>query len=181
MRDLFTNKIYTNSCHYVDLLDTDPDTIRLVDIAHALAQECRFNGQTDDFYSVAQHSVYVSLLVPPEYAREALLHDATEAYIKDLPLPLKDLLPSYRAIEGALDSVIRAKYGLPPEKSREVIHADKVMLAREALSLFGENVSHWPVVQEFFDDIYIHDHLEPHEARRFFLARCRELGWEQVW
>src|SRR5574343_449470 len=57
------------------------DVIDIEDIAHGLAYQCRFNGQTRAFYSVAQHSLMVMALVPPAERFAALLHDAAEAYL----------------------------------------------------------------------------------------------------
>src|SRR5689334_10911717 len=68
-------------------LDPQPEDIRIVDIAHALSLQCRFNGHTKFHYSVAQHSLIMSFNVPLQFALEALLHDAAEAYIGDLIRP----------------------------------------------------------------------------------------------
>ncbi len=78
--------IATSTGKHIDFVNITPDQICIEDIARGLSNECRFAGQLESFYSVAQHSVYVSQIVPPEYALEALLHDAAEAYIKDIPL-----------------------------------------------------------------------------------------------
>lgn len=69
----------------IDTLAPDPCEIEIDDIAHSLAQQCRFLGHTDGFYSVAQHSVLVSGFVPDRDALWGLLHDAAEAYVCDLP------------------------------------------------------------------------------------------------
>ncbi|MFG0247924.1 MAG: phosphohydrolase, partial [Phycisphaeraceae bacterium JB051] len=74
---------YTGKAFYP--LREDPGIIDIRDIAHALSLQCRFNGHCSDFYSVAQHSVHVSEVVPQAFALWGLLHDAAEAYMSDLP------------------------------------------------------------------------------------------------
>ncbi|MBB9196718.1 5'-deoxynucleotidase, partial [Escherichia coli] len=86
-------------------------------------------------YSVAQHAVLCSQLVPQELAFEALMHDATEAYCQDIPAPLKRLLPDYKRMEEKIDAVIREKYGLPQAMSTPVKYADLIMLATERRDL----------------------------------------------
>lgn len=70
-----------------------PELIELDDIAQALANQCRFGGHCRSFYSVAQHSCLLSDLLAAREAEpvgllSALLHDAPEAYLVDLPHPL---------------------------------------------------------------------------------------------
>ena len=124
-------KILTYTGKSLDYLNPSEDQIDILDIAYGLSREARFNGQTDKFYSVAQHSYICSMLVPREYAKEALLHDATEAYMKDIPRPLKNLLPDYKHLEYNLETVIRRKFGLPEIKSEAVKRADLILLLTE--------------------------------------------------
>ena len=71
--------ISTRSGRRLYLHNPNPSQILIDDIAHGLAHQCRFNGQTNQFYSVAQHSVMVSSILPLELKLAGLLHDAAEA------------------------------------------------------------------------------------------------------
>ena len=82
------------------------------DIAHGLSQTCRYGGQCQVPYNVAQHSVMVSKMVPHHLAISALLHDASEAYMCDIPKPLKVLLPGYSKIEERVEIALFKQYGL---------------------------------------------------------------------
>jgi hypothetical protein len=120
-------------------LDPNPAKILIDDIAHALAHRCRFGGHSSKFYSVAEHCVHVSQLCLPEHALWGLLHDASEAYLVDLPRPLK-LLPEfavYREAERRLQRAVAVRFGLAPEQPASVTEADDTMLWIEAHSLLG--------------------------------------------
>lgn len=78
-----------HSNQFVDLLNPKVEDIDIRDIARGLAFECRYNGQIKRFYSVASHSILACRFAPKELKLEALLHDAEEAYIKDLTRGLK--------------------------------------------------------------------------------------------
>ena len=110
------------SCTWMNLVDPKPEMVHIEDIANALSNICRFTGHVKKFYSVALHSVRVSYLVPPEDALQALLHDATEAYMSDINSPLKhtDALAGYRLLEQRMWEVIAEKYGIPAELSYNV-------------------------------------------------------------
>ncbi|MDF7810480.1 hypothetical protein [Hymenobacter sp. YC55] len=99
-----------------DPFNPSPAKIKIEDIAHALANQCRFSGHTKQFYSVAQHCVEVASRVAPEYQGLALMHDASEAYLADLPRPLKamDQFQFYRDAEKVLQATINHKFGLTP-------------------------------------------------------------------
>jgi len=114
-------------------LDPKPQEITIFDVARSLSQMCRFLGHTRAFYSVAQHSVLVSKLVPRGDALWGLLHDASEAYLCDLPSPIKrdTEMSIYRIAEDRLMLAVCERYGLPPEMPRSVAVADKVALATE--------------------------------------------------
>lgn len=110
-------------------------------IAHALSQNARYNGNAKFFYSVAEHSVLVSLLVEElglGDPMEALLHDAHESIISDVPSPWKSILPDYRALEGKLEVSLRQHFGLNAEKSEGVKRADWLALFIEAEALIPE-------------------------------------------
>lgn len=112
-------------------LNPRAEDIILDDIARALSRICRFAGHTEQFYSVAQHSVYVSAMVPLEHAMCALMHDATEAYLVDVPRPLKKALPGYTVIEDNVWRVIAERFGLPEQIPDCVKEADNRVLMAE--------------------------------------------------
>lgn len=115
----------------IDVFNPDPDLICIEDIAHALSNKCRFGGHTNKFYSVAMHSLYVNGRVPPAHKLEALLHDASEAYLEDIPSPIKRRLIEYKQIEDRLMQVIAHKFGFDYPLSECVKNADKMELNRE--------------------------------------------------
>jgi len=119
-------------------LDPRAEEVRIEDIAHALARLCRFAGHVAcAHYSVAQHSVLVSHACHPDDALWGLLHDATEAYLVDVPSPVKraPALASYRAAERQLERVIAERFGLPLAMPPSVRLADARLLATEKRDL----------------------------------------------
>ena len=124
-------------------LDPRPEEILIDDIAHALALQCRYGGHCRSFYSVAEHSVHVSYIVPPEHALVGLLHDATEAYLVDLPRPVKLMLPAYREIEDANWRVIAKKFRLPVSMPACVKEADAAICLAEQEALMAPAPISW--------------------------------------
>lgn len=168
--------ISTFTGKHFDFINICAEDISIEDIAQGLSNECRFAGQIDSFYSVAQHSVYVSQIVPPEYALEALLHDAAEAYCKDLPSPLKALLPSYKAIESAVQKVITDKWNLPTALSDIVHYADLTMLATERRDLDVDGKNPWTILEGIpSSDLITVNPLLPIQARAMFIHRYNQL------
>jgi len=168
--------IATYSGKKINFRDIKVEDINLIDIAKGLSNECRFGGQCDKFYSVAQHSILVSYLVSKELALEALLHDAAEAYIKDFPSPLKKIMPDYVKLEKQFEKVIKEKFGLPQQKSAEIKGADLIMLATESRDLNMPSVLDYPTLREISPSAEIKVvPLEPYAAYQAFLARFKEL------
>jgi 5'-deoxynucleotidase YfbR-like HD superfamily hydrolase len=175
-----TPTILTFSGHYFDLMDPEHSEIRVTDIAHALSHICRFTGHTREAYSVAQHSIYVSHLVLPELALQALLHDAAEAYIGDVSSPLKALLPEYKLIEKRIEAAIFTRFGLPPQIDRLVKEADMVMLATERRDLMPQNRARW-TCDEYQTTALPIVPLPAAEAKAQFIARFLALGGLPEW
>lgn len=107
-----------------DISNIRTQDVDIKDIARSLSHLCRFGGHVQRFYSVAEHSLRIMALVSDRFKFEALMHDAVEAYMQDIPAPLKRFLPQYKHIERQVDSTIRNKYNLPPKISSTVHRAD---------------------------------------------------------
>lgn len=144
-------EIITASGRYVNVFDPDPDTIFIEDIAHALANQCRFGGHTKRFYSVAEHcivAIYNNRMLPVNILQWLLLHDASEAYLCDLPRPIKQhlCLSAYSDIEDRLMKVIAERFRLCQltDNQRNLIHTiDMEMLATERRDLLVQDDRVW--------------------------------------
>lgn len=168
-------------------LDARPEDVCIEDIAHALSQKCRYTGHTKSLYSVAQHSVIVSSLLPPSLQLAGLLHDATEAYLPDVAAPIKRyvyvevpwarFLKLFSEVESCLADVIFQGLGLsalcPLIESEEVKRADLVALATEVRDAMGPPPDSWGLTHEASPGrIWI---LEPRAAEALFLQRFKAL------
>lgn len=157
------------------------EQIDIEDIAHALAMICRFGGHSKRFYSVAEHSIYVSQHCHPDDALAGLLHDAAEAYVGDLIRPIKRQpeFQKYRLAEDRILELILEREGLPSRLPESVKHADNAVLAaeRDHPQIVGGPVAPWeelppPAPVEF--GLY-----DPFWAKQHFLARYSVLKGKQ--
>jgi len=142
------------------------------DIAHHLANICRFGGAVKKFYPVAAHCVHVSFLVPPQFAFEGLMHDAPEAYLGDVIRPLKYQMPQYLHIEAQVWSILARQFGLQFQISPEVKLADNVALVTERRDLLIHTDNRWSIELERLQPDKKHIvAMSPKKAEADFLAR----------
>ena len=154
--------------------DPRPEDIDIIDIAHALSHQCRFNGHCLRFYSVAEHSVRVSRILPADLSLWGLLHDAAEAYMADLPRPVKAQFPEFRDLEDQLLHRIVDHYGLPWPMPQAVHEADNTLLATEARDLMAPPPAPWNLDAEPIDETI--QPLSQEAAKAAFLERFEELS-----
>jgi hypothetical protein len=162
-------------------LDPRAEEVFIEDIAHALSMQCRYAGHVDRFYSVGEHSVHVSRIVPPHMALLGLLHDATEAYLIDVPRPIKRHLLNYKEIERLNWDVIAKRFNLPAVGIEwvELHRADAAMLATERAALMKPLPEHDAQAWAMGDvqppaDVQI-EGWSPRYGKEAFLRRFEEL------
>ena len=166
--------IQTRLGNKFDFLHPHESVIDITEIAHALSLICRFTGHVSSFYSVAQHSVHVSLALCNESIEVqmcGLLHDAAEAYVGDVSLPLKRLLPNYKAIEKDVEHAVFSAFGLPHILHASIKRADLVMLATERRDLMPTSEDTWDVLEGIEPQPSSITSWSPDQARVRFLER----------
>lgn len=151
------------------------EDIDIYDIGHSLAMQCRYNGHVSSFYSVAEHSVHVSRVVPSEDALWALLHDSTETYVGDMIRPLKKNIELFSEIEYRIMRKIVDKFNLQsysmPDSVRE---ADNRIIENERIALLKDPPLPWTFVGEPYPEINIQA-WDPLVAEYQFFNRFFEL------
>lgn len=167
---------YTGKMFYP--LDPRIEDINIIDIAHALANVCRFTGHVKRFYSVGNHSVLAGDHVPQEYKLTALLHDASEFAIADIARPIKRLpeFAIYREIEDNLMRVISQAFNTTYPLPECVVEADNRMLSTEMIQLMGKPPKTWSDLYEPYD--FIIKPWTPQETERLFLDMFFKLTKE---
>lgn len=160
-------------------LDPRPEEIDIDDIAWSLAHQCRYNGHTNRFYSVAEHCVHISFAVPLEQALWGLLHDASEAYLSDLPRPLKPFIPDYKVCEDRLMRCVAELFSLPWPEPAIVKELDTRILHNERAALMTPSALEWNIPGGSVPGIEIHG-WQPKEAYTHFIGRYTELttSWD---
>jgi 5'-deoxynucleotidase YfbR-like HD superfamily hydrolase len=152
------------------------DVVAIEDIAHGLAYQCRFNGQTRAFYSVAQQSLVVASLVPAHLRLAALLHDAAEAYLGDMVKPLKVLLPEFAAIEDKVSAIIANTFGIDFSDYGPIKQADLIALATEKRDLMPHSAERWAYLDGIVPLRDAIVPLSPGQAKQAFLQEFSRLN-----
>lgn len=181
--------IETSSGKLVDILHPKAEDIDINDIAHALANQCRYGGHSKFRYSVAEHSVKVAQFVRHHHVDTqgcnekavlvfaALMHDASEGLLVDLPTPVKKDDEFYLATEKVIMNVIFKKYDIPfafEDLPEEILTADHQLLYNEAKYLLvsgGKNFADWDNYHEkvHYHKDYAPNGWNPKRAERLFL------------
>lgn len=156
-------------------MDPRPNEVFIDDIAHALSLLCRFGGHCRRFYSVAEHSVLLSRAAARPFKFWALMHDASEAYVVDVPRPLKPMLAGYKQAEDKVMQAIAVRFGLHLGLPDIVKKLDRAILVDEVRQNMAPAPIAWleldadplGVVLQFWD---------PDRARREFLREFESLS-----
>ena len=148
MSNIIRPWVQTASGGKFHLQDPSPAEVCIRDIAEALAKTCRFNGHTQYFYSVAQHSCFVMELLPLAAQPYGLLHDAHEAYTGDLTTPMRNWLTMkagydlWKTLTEDIEKTIHETFGLTwpphPTLAKLVEEADRVALATERRDVMAD-------------------------------------------
>lgn len=159
-------------------MDPRSSEVFIEDIAHALAMQCRFAGHCLRFYSVAEHSVLLTRYFSRVGASTtiqlwALLHDASEAYLVDVPRPVKPYLEGYRQAEASVMAAICEKFGLPPRMPAEVHEADSAIIGNERDNM-APCVAEWYATGPGLDGVYLRN-WSPEVAELEFTGEFRRL------
>ena len=165
--------VITLSGKRFNILKPDPETVKIEDIACALARQARFNGHTRFFYSVGQHSCIGAEVSPTkDIALQMLFHDATEAYVGDLVSPVKALCPDFELIESRIHWAISQKFNIDYPLPKVVKQIDRRLLATEVRDLITKDLASWNIAEdEPFEFPIIPWPPEVTEARFLELAR----------
>lgn len=158
-------------------LDPKPEDIDIHDIAFSLAQQVRYAGHIDG-YNVAQHSVVVSYHTSTKDRLWGLLHDLTEAYLGDVPSPIKRTpqMYEYRVAEARLMEAGCIRFGLPLSEPKSVKRADAAVLAAEIRDLMQPWIGRDDLSAPIADRIEV---WSRHRSEWAFLKRYMELSGDQ--
>lgn len=134
--------ILLGSGSYYDYENPEDSFLTIEDVAYGLGFTCRFRGQCVEratgqrvFYSVADHCVIMSHVVPPELAFDALMHEIGETTCGDTPGPLKAICPDIKMVEKLCEVAGFSQYGVAMSDKKTIKHYDLCMLATERRDL----------------------------------------------
>ena len=167
--------ILLQSGNYFDFVNPSTDSFTLEDIAQGLANTCRFGGHCHPYYSVAQHCILASHYVPQEHAMAALLHDAAEAFVGDIPSPLKQMLTDFEQFESLAHAAVAQKFKIPEQMHPCIKEVDLRMLATEKRDVMPKTDMDWTIlsgIEPFKEQIVP---MSQRDAKIGFLVRYVEI------
>jgi len=165
-------------------LDPRPEDVDISDIAHSLSMQCRFNGHCSRFYSVAEHSIIVAKELAardyyPGVQLRGLLHDAAEAYICDIPRPIKRHIGYYVGLEYKVQKAIFEAFGLTPETKNHLSYMlrdiDNALLKYEAKNIMPNNQNWAKSITGLDLKLKPVLGLSPQEAKKQFIEMFHKL------
>lgn len=173
------NTIITSSGIYFDYENPKIEQINIKDISKALSNTCRFGGHSS-FYSVAEHSVHCATLAKEAGLNEdvisaALMHDAQEAYIGDMPKPLKLMMPEFQELERKIEYLVNHRFKIKSGHEKTIKSFDLQMLKAEKLALFPDDDFNWHGFNQIKD---VHVDIKcwhPKEAEMHFFMTYSDL------
>lgn len=156
-------------------LEPDPKKIHLVDIAHHLSNLCRYTGAVSIFYSVGEHSIRMADYIDEEFKSWALLHDASEAYLQDLPAPIKHMpeMKPYRDAEERMMEAVAKRFDLPCPEPPEVSYLDQAIRVNEMRDLKGRKPRNGDPKPLLMGSIIP---WNPRSTKKLFLEFANNLG-----
>lgn len=162
-------------------LDPKVNDIDIIDIAHALSLQCRYAGHCKFHYSIAQHSVLVAENVSKPNKLWGLLHDASEAYLMDVPRPIKQVpeFQAYREAELKIMQCVIEKFGLSPVEPDEVKLIDTKICFNEQKWIMNESYTPWKLKGEAIPGLII-GRWPPEFAEYMFLQAFNEYAEQKI-
>ena len=176
--------VLLSSGRYYDFENPETSELSIEDVAYGLGYTVRFRGQCilratgrHVFYSVADHCVIMSHIVPPELAYDALMHEVGETVCGDVPGPLKPICPDIHAVEKRCEAAGFRQFEVAMLNKAEIKRHDLIMLATERRDLMPWSGEKWawldlPGVEPLADRIWPRS---PDESAHAFIRRYQEL------
>lgn len=169
-----TPEIMTASGNYYNFFEPEKYKFEIEAIAHSLSKLCRWTGNCREFFSIAQHSVMVSEIVPKEHALAGLLHDSIESVMGDCSTTLKSLLPLYKELEYNAEKELFKQFGIPFPMSKEIKKADLILLATERRDLMP-HCGYWEMLDGVKPLSKVIKPWTAAKSKKKFLERFMEL------
>lgn len=167
-----------------DTLNPTAEQVSTEEIARVLPRVPRWNAHSSFPISVGDHCLRVRRIVKGWGGTEleqriALAHDFHEAYIGDLPSPIKAAYPSLKELDRKAWVAVAEALDLPVEMPKIVKQADLQALRDERLVALGDAPQSWGIPG--FDDMPASDVPVVPRARASVEMALRALmvryGW----